>query len=286
MNIFFIGSSGALSLVPFKSLLSSSHSISAVGVRDPIQVDDKIIALENESLALAANHSSIPVVDMSQPVDEIVKRLSAHAIDVILVSCYGKRLPDSIIKLATGGCFNMHPSLLPGFRGPEPIFWQMKYAVAVGVSWHMVTHDFDAGEIVAQQRIALDDGASYYGISSQLAENGALLMHQLLAGLDSGELAMFSQDDDSASYHPYPSADDFEIDVNYSARQLYNFMKGTQAFAQPYRYQSGKQRFSLGVALDFDANLELDTAETQGDRLYIPCNEGVLIVSYTDKIDI
>ena len=139
MNIFFIGSSGALSLVPFKSLLSSGHSISAVGVQDPIQFDNKIIALENESLALAANHSSIPVVDMSQPVDDIVKQLSAHVIDVILVSCYGKRLPDRIIKLASAGCYNMHPSLLPGFRGPEPIFWQMKYAVAIGVSWHMVT---------------------------------------------------------------------------------------------------------------------------------------------------
>ncbi len=178
----------------------------------------------------------------------------------------------------------MHPSLLPGFRGPEPIFWQMKYAVAVGVSWHKVTHDFDTGEIVAQQRITLDDGASYYEISSQLAENGALLMHQLLAELDSGKLMMASQDNDSASYYPYPSADDFEIDVNYSARQLYNFMTGTRAFAQPYSYQSGNQRFSLDEALDFDTNLELDTAEIQDDRLYIPSNEGVLIVSYTDKI--
>ncbi|MCW8852143.1 MAG: formyltransferase family protein [Gammaproteobacteria bacterium] len=286
MNIFFIGSSGALSLVPFKSLLSSGHSISAVGVQDPIQFDNKIIALENESLALAANHSSVPVIDMSQPVDEILNRCSDYAIDAILVSCYGKRLPENIINLASGGCYNMHPSLLPGFRGPEPIFWQMKYAVDVGVSWHRVTHDFDTGGIVAQQGIALDDGASYYEISSQLAENGAILMHQLLAGLDSGKLTMVSQDNDSASYYPYPSADDFEIDVSYSARQLYNFMTGTQAFTQPFRYQSGNQRFSLDAALDFDTKLELDTAEIQGDRLYIPCNEGVLIVSYTDKIDI
>ena len=284
MNILFIGSSGALSSVPFKSLLSSSHSISAVAVQNPIQFDNKIIALENESLALAANHSAIPVIDMSQPVDEIVKRCSDLAIDVILVSCYGKRLPGKIINLAAAGCYNMHPSLLPGFRGPEPIFWQMKYAVAVGVSWHEVTHDFDAGDIVTQQGVTLDDGASYYEISSQLAENGALLMHQLLAELDAGRLTTVPQDNDSASYYPYPSADDFEIDVNYSARQLYNFMTGTQAFAQPYSYQSANQRFFLDKALEFDTNLELETTEIQGDRLYIPCNEGVLIVAYTDKI--
>lgn len=284
MNILFIGSSGALSLVPFKSLLMSSHSISAVAVQDPIQFDNKIIALENESLALAAKHSSIPVIDMSQAVDEIVRQCCDFAIDVILVSCYGKRIPDRIINLAIGGCYNMHPSLLPGFRGPEPIFWQMKKAVDAGVSWHKVEHDFDTGAIVAQQRIALDDGASYDEINTQLAESGTLLLHQLLAELDSGQLAMEPQDDESSSYYPYPSAGDFEIDVNYSAHQLYNFMKATRVFARPYRYLSGKQLFSLDVALDFDTNLELDTTEIQGNRLYIPCNEGVLIVSYTDKI--
>jgi methionyl-tRNA formyltransferase len=286
MNILFVGSSGELSLVPFKSLLMSSHSISAVAVQNPIRFDNKIIALENESLALAAKHSSIPVIDMSQAVDEIAKRCSDYAIDVILVSCYGKRIPDRIINLATGGCFNMHPSLLPEFRGPEPIFWQMKKAVDIGVSWHKVDHHFDTGDIVAQQRIVLDDGASFAEISSQLAENGALLMHQLLAELDSGQLAMIPQENENASYYPYPSAGDFEIDVNYSAQQLYNFMKGTQAFAQSYRYQSGNQLFSLDAALDFDTNLELDATELQGNRLYIPCNEGVLIVTYTDKIAI
>lgn len=284
MNIFFIGSSGALSLVPFKSLLSSGYNISAAGTYSPIAFDTKIIALENESLALAANQSAIPVIDLSQPVDEIVKRCSGLVIDVILVSCYGKRLPDEIINLASAGCYNMHPSLLPAFRGPEPVFWQMKKAADVGVSWHKVSHDFDAGDIVEQQRIILDDGASYHQISSHLAENGALMMHRLLAELDSDSLTVVPQDEAEASYYPYPSADDFEIDTDYSARQLYNFMRATEAFALPYRYRSGGQCFFLDKALEFDNNLELETLEIQGNRLYIPSNEGVLIAGYTDKI--
>ena len=284
MNIFFIGSSGALSLVPFKSLLSSSHTVSAVGAHRPITIDNKIIALENESLALAANQSAIPVIDMSQPVDEIVRQCSDYKFDAILVSCYSKRLSQAIIKLAAAGCYNMHPSLLPAFRGPEPVFWQMKYGADVGVSWHQVVRDFDAGDIVAQQRVKLDDGASYLEISSQLAENGAQLMHNFLAELVSGKLAMVPQDEAEASYYPYPTADDFDIDTDYSARQLYNFMRATEAFAQPYRYRSGGQCFFLDKALDFDNNLELETLEIQGNRLYIPSNEGVLIAGYTDKI--
>ncbi|MBT8135307.1 MAG: hypothetical protein KJO03_12415, partial [Gammaproteobacteria bacterium] len=148
MNILFIGSSGALSLTPFKSLLSSPHSISAVATHRPITFEKKIFALENESLALAANQADIPVIDTSQPVDDIIRRCSDHKIDVILMSCYGKRLPDEIINLPVAGCYNMHPSLLPAYRGPDPIFWQLKYSAELGVSWHQVVSDFDAGDVI------------------------------------------------------------------------------------------------------------------------------------------
>ena len=53
MNILYIGSSGVLSLLPFKKLLSSNYSIQAVGVFNPVVLKDKVIALGNESLALA-----------------------------------------------------------------------------------------------------------------------------------------------------------------------------------------------------------------------------------------
>jgi methionyl-tRNA formyltransferase len=162
----------------------------------------------------------------------------------------------------------------------------MMYGADVGVSWHKVSHDFDAGDIVAQQRVKLDDGASYFDISSQLAENGAQLMHKFLAELASGKLTVVPQDEAEVSYYPYPSADDFEIDTNYSARQVYNFMRGTEVFAQPYRYRSGGQCFLLDKALGFDTDLASESTQIERDRLYIPCNEGVLIVSYTDKIDI
>lgn len=240
--------------------------------------------LENESLALAAKQSEIPVLDLSQPVADIVAQCSNYHIDIILMSCYGKRLPTEIIELAEKGCFNMHPSLLPRFRGPEPVFWQMKQASDMGVSWHQVVHDFDAGPVVVQQKLVPDDGADYSEISLQLAGRGAELMMQLLSELEEGQLKPIPQNPDIASYNPYPVNKDFVIDDNFTARQLYNFMRATHAFVQPYRYKSGKLLFYLDEALDFDNNITLDTAEIQGDKLYIPCNEGVLIASYTDKM--
>ncbi len=284
MNILFIGSSGALSLAPFKRLLATEYSIKAVGIYKPVVFDNKIIALENESLALAANQSEIPVLDLSQSFQNIDDQCKKYSIDIILMSCYSKRLPDEIINLPAKGCFNMHPSLLPHFRGPEPIFWQMKMAEELGVSWHQVVSELDAGSIVSHKKVHLEEGARYSEINLQLAEIGADLMLELLADIEDETLTFTPQDAEAASYYPYPEQHDFTIDLSGSAQTAFNFMCATRVFAYSYLCQFGNHQFLLDEALDYDNNRSLETVEVHGNSLYIPCNEGVLIASYTDKM--
>ena len=289
MNILYIGSSTALSLIPFKKLLSTGHSIVAVGVDNPLVFDHKIIALENESLALSAQQHAVPVIDFSQTEENLLNQLTCLNIDLILMSCYSRRLPETIINLAKAGCFNMHPSLLPQYRGPEPIFWQMKHASGMGVSWHLVTDELDAGDIVKQQKINLDEGLSFAEINRFLAEIGAELMLAMLADLSrqrqlKTRLLKTRQDQALASYFPYPQKDDFTVDTSWSAQRAYNFMRATQAFGHVYHCQSGQHHFLLEQALDYDNNTTLTNVDVQANRLYIPFNEGVLIATYTGKL--
>lgn len=284
MNILYIGSSGALSLLPFKKLLTTNYSIAAVGIYQPIEFKNKIIALENESLALAANQHELPVIDLSQPTAQIVEQCKALSIDLILMSCYSKRLPEELVNLATNGCFNMHPSLLPAYRGCEPIFWQMQQASDVGVSWHRVTHDFDAGDIVAQKKVYLDDGASYAAINFDLAKAGATLMLTMLQTITENTLVSTPQDTALSSYQPYPAEPDFMVDVAWSAQHAYNFMCATRTFGYPYICRLGISCYLLDEALDYDNNDSLQAVEVKGNRLYIPCNEGVLVATFTAKL--
>lgn len=284
MNILYIGSSGMLSLTPFKKLLTSEHAIAAVGVFSPIVLNDKIIALENESLALSAGQLNIPLIDLSRSADDVVRQCEGISIDVILMSCYSKRLPDDVIKLANMGCFNMHPSLLPQYRGPEPIFWQMKQASELGVSWHEVTRELDAGDIARQQKIIIDDGLSYAQINQVLAEKGAELMMSLLSDLSTGSLLLTAQDPELASYYPYPDAQDFTIDTAWTAQHAYNFMRATQAFGHGYRCQIDSHSFLLDTALDYDNNQSSSAATVKGNVLYIPCKDGVLMATFTAKL--
>jgi methionyl-tRNA formyltransferase len=285
VNILYIGSSGALSLIPFRKLLATEQSISAVGVYNPLFFEQKIIAVENESLALSAQQHAIPVIDFSQPVDDLLDQLGRLNIDLILMSCYSKRLPDKIIRLASAGCFNMHPSLLPRYRGPEPVFWQMKDASDMGVSWHLVTHDLDAGDIVKQQKINLDEGLSFEEINLLLANTGAELMLTLLSDLSAPTpLLKTPQDEQLASYYPYPEKQDFSIDSTWTAQRAYHFMRATQAFGHAYLCQSAGHNLLLEKALDYDNNASLDSVNVHGNRIYIPFNEGMLIATYTGKL--
>lgn len=284
MNIMYIGSSTVLSLFPFNQLLSSHHPIVAVGVHRPVVFQNKVIALENESLALSANQHEIPLIDLSQPVGSIIDQCIGFSIDVILMSCYSKRLPGELLQLASKGCFNMHPSLLPKYRGAEPIFWQMKNDDAVGVSWHKVIAAFDAGDIVGQQKIRLDEGASYAEISTALAEAGTRLMSVLLSELSAGSLTSRPQVAEMATYYPYPEAADFVVDTAWSARHAYNFMRATHAFGQPFLCRIGSHQYKLDKAIDYVNNASLDELEVKAKTLYIPCNEGVLMATYTGKL--
>jgi methionyl-tRNA formyltransferase len=284
MNILYIGSSGALSLIPFQKLLLSEYSVKAVGVFNPIVLDNRIIALENSSLSLLANQHDIPVIDLSQAANVIVEQCKKLSIDIILMSCYGKHLPEEVVALAGMGCFNMHPSLLPKYRGPEPIFWQMRDECEKGVSWHHVTNDFDAGDVVKQKTVFLDDGVSYLEISSIMADTGAESMMQLLAELSAGSLFGRSQDSSQSSYHPYPEKHDFVVDTSVSAQQAFNFMRATEAFGYSYLCQIGSYRYMLDKALDYDNNDHKQAAEVSGNTLNIPCKEGVLIVTFTGRL--
>ena len=56
----------------------------------------------------------------------VIARLAALAPDVILVACFSLILAAELLQAPRLGCFNLHPSLLPGYRGPAPLFWQWR----------------------------------------------------------------------------------------------------------------------------------------------------------------
>jgi methionyl-tRNA formyltransferase len=108
---------------------------------------------------------------------EFIRRLE---IDYLLVACWPRLLPQPLLDSVNKAALNLHPSLLPAFRGRDPIRAQMDANTqTLGVSLHLLNEAYDCGDIVLQQAVSVET-ASYQAIESTCAIHGADLFIRAL----------------------------------------------------------------------------------------------------------
>jgi methionyl-tRNA formyltransferase len=130
----------------------------------------------------------------------------------ILVA-YGKIIPQATIDLFPGGIINVHPSLLPKYRGPSPIESAILNGDSdTGVSIMRLSAGMDAGPIYAQVRIELDGSETRPQLYEQLAQSGADLLLERLPAIIEGWLTPKPQDDKLATYSRLLKKEDGWID--------------------------------------------------------------------------
>lgn len=198
--------------------------------------------------------------------------------DVALVACFSHRLEQEILKWPRHGCFNLHPSLLPRYRGPAPLFWQFRAGESgTGVSLHQVVEPMDAGPIVARSPVSLPDGISGREADVLLAVQGTHLFLERLR--DDGPAAWEGEPQDGvqATYQPWPGPADFILDHRWSPRRAYNFMRGTAEWGRSYTLDRDGRSHRLGRALGYDEACSARTpAGLPGNVLRLPMGKGLL----------
>ncbi len=207
----------------------------------------------------------------------------AHEIgpEVVLVACLPERLDDFWISLSPAGCFNLHPSLLPAYRGPAPLFWQLKDGLdQTGISVHRVEARIDAGPILLQQAHQIGPEDNLATLNAMLATAGARAFARALGDIVSGKARFTPQDEARASAHPWPGENDFSLDPGWSARHAFRFVSATAALGRPYRMETGDRTLLIDRVLDFNPDASLDRAYTEtGGVLTIRFAEGTMRVA-------
>ena len=120
--------------------------------------------------------------------------------DVILVAAYGRFLPPEVLDLPPRGCLNLHPSLLPRYRGPAPVVTTILDGEAVtGVTLMQLDEGMDTGPILAQQEYPLNGDETAADLTEALFRTGAQLLLDNLEALAAGKLPAQPQDDSRAT---------------------------------------------------------------------------------------
>lgn len=184
MNIIFFGSD-SFSL-PFLENLYQNYSISLV-----VTTKDKtggrglkLIETPTKTFAKEKNIPFIEVIKMKDSFDEIKK----YNGDIGVVVSFGKIISESIINLFPKKIINLHPSLLPKYRGPNPIRWQiLNGEKESGVTIIKLTNDVDAGPILLQKKINIDEKDNYSRLTEKLIKFGIEALIEALELINNGK---------------------------------------------------------------------------------------------------
>ena len=151
------------------------------------------------------------------------------AADLVVIACHRTVLPARLLGLPTFGVVNLHPSMLPRYRGPVPLFWQLRDGLAeIGITVHRVNAALDAGDILAQQTMRLPEQASEAELSNALGARGAHLLESILPGVLDGTIRPIAQDERVATYQTWPTEREFVLPPACSAVHAVRFLRAMQ----------------------------------------------------------
>lgn len=170
----------------------------------------------------------LPVIQpMTAKESDFIQRLEEHTPDFLVVVAFGQLLPKAVLEIPKYGAINIHPSLLPKYRGPAPIQHSIINGDRLtGVTTILLDEGMDSGEILLSESapIGLDDTSE--SLHQTLAHKGALLLLQSIEGLLHGTIQPFAQNHDERSYAPRFKKEDGRIRWQDPAEKIDRFVRG------------------------------------------------------------
>jgi methionyl-tRNA formyltransferase len=162
---------------------------------------------------------------------EALEKFRAHDADAAVVVAYGMILPRVILDAPPLGCFNLHASLLPRWRGAAPINRAIMAGDAeTGVMVMKMDAGLDTGDVAMAERIAITDGMTAADLHDALARLGGDLMVRAIGALERGKLQLTKQSEDGVTYAAKIDKAESRIDWDRPARAVLRHIHGLSPF--------------------------------------------------------
>ncbi len=279
MKVLFFGTS-RFAVEPLKALIESL-SFDVVGV---ISTPDAIGKRGKKLIQPPVKEEALKYgLDVFQPKklkdENTVKKIQGYNADIFVVVSYGKFIPDVLLKIPRLGSINIHPSLLPKYRGPSPInFALLNGDRYTGVSIISVTNKMDAGDIYMQWVERINDDDNYTTLHDRLSKIGAQMVLCTLENFD--KIKSIPQDERFATYTRIIKKEDGSIDFkNETAREIINKIKAFYEWPTAYFFYKGKQFKIFDAELvEFKENQPAKVVDVTKKRLVIGCKENAISI--------
>jgi methionyl-tRNA formyltransferase len=255
-----------------------------VGVlTQPDRPSGRGLKLQPSPVKLKANELSIPVYQPSElKSKQSYEALAAIDFNIMIVAAYGLIIPQAILDLPSLGCFNIHASLLPRWRGAAPIHRAILIGdKTTGVTIMRVVQKLDAGDMIKKTEIQISEKDTTEQLTKILAASGAHLMTEVMDELMSkGSLQSTAQDEASVTYAEKVTKE--ESTINWQDTSLVIARK-IRAFNS---FPVAQTEYREVVCKIWDAEISLETSQEAkagqiiklDEFIHVKCGKGVLSI--------
>lgn len=275
-----------------KAVVFAYHDMGCVGIRALVDAGYDITAIythpdnaaENNffgSVARTAAEFGIPVFapeDVNHPL--WVDRIKASEPEVIFSFYYRNLLSEEILNIAKVGAFNLHGSLLPKFRGRAPLNWVLvKGETETGVTLHRMVKRADAGNIVAQEALAIAADDTALTLHHKLCATAKSLLGSVLPAIKAGTFSETAQEESLATTFGRRSPKDGAITWTGSASDAHNLVRAvTEPWPGAYSYVGGNKFIVWKSRIVENASNAKAGTVISVNPLTVACGEGALEV--------
>jgi len=215
---------------------------------------------------------------------EFAEEIKNTGVDLIVVASYGQLISDAFLKIPPKGCINIHPSLLPKYRGSSPINHTILNGdKQTGITIFKIVKKMDAGPIIKQLSVDIKDNETAVTLGAKLAELSSLMLPELFDGIEKGTIKLTPQDESKVTFAPKFSKKDGEIDWGKSSREIGNQIKALQPWPGVYTYFQpiGKSSLKLEICEAAEYINEKEYESAAGTLVEI--KDGILIFLCRDN---
>jgi methionyl-tRNA formyltransferase len=215
-----------------------------------------------------AKEHGIPVL-LPKKIHDIEAELRVLEAEAGILAAYGQIIPQAVIDIFPKGIINVHPSLLPEYRGPTPIETAISDGKEVtGISIMQLVAKMDAGPVYAQERVRIEPNETKFDLYNKIVQISSELLSDALPNILSGSLTAQAQDDTRATYSRLLTKDDSWINPD------------IQTAAEAERLVRAHLNFpkSKLTLLGHDVIIQKARVSQDADGLTVRCKDGAYLV--------
>ena len=241
MKIIFFGTHTLATAILHALMQEPALKICAV-VTQPDKPAGRGYKAESPLIKRFAENAGLQVLQYKKLNDDAVATLRAYDADVFIVAQYGILIPETILSIPGHGTLNVHPSLLPKYRGASPVQSTILAGdTKTGVTIMLLDKEMDHGSVLSQEECTIDKSDTAVTLEAKLGRLGAILLIATLPRFVHGEITPREQDHTEATVCKKIKRDDGRIDWTQSAEHIYRMWRAYLPWPGIFTMWNGKR---------------------------------------------